>query len=115
VNYQDDLVRYGFGFWVRASGEFIGFTGLGVVDEEMPFSGVEVAWWLARPGVGSRFTPPRQGGRGASPAGVASKVEGNERQLGPLIPRASTESRFEHRLEGSPGAAMPGCGGRQRG
>ncbi len=33
LNFQDDLDRYGFGFWaveVRASGEFIGFTGLGI-------------------------------------------------------------------------------------
>src|SRR5258708_27098992 len=51
LNFQDDLDRYGFGFWaveVRASGEFIGFTGLDTVDEEMPFTGVEIAWRLAR-------------------------------------------------------------------
>ena len=51
LNYQDDLDRYGFGFWaveIRTSGEFIGFTGLSTVDEEMPF-GVEVGWRLARP------------------------------------------------------------------
>jgi RimJ/RimL family protein N-acetyltransferase len=52
LNYQDDLDRYGFGFWaveIRASGEFIGFTGLKTVDQEMPFSGVELGWRLARP------------------------------------------------------------------
>jgi RimJ/RimL family protein N-acetyltransferase len=51
LNYQDDLDRYGFGFWaveIRASGEFIGFTGLSTVDEGMPFSGVELGWRLAR-------------------------------------------------------------------
>ncbi len=51
LNYQDDLDRYGFGFWavqVRASGDFIGFTGLRTLDEEMPFTGVEMAWRLAR-------------------------------------------------------------------
>ncbi len=51
LNFQDDLDRYGFGRWaveVRASGEFIGFTGLNNVDEEMPFSGVEIGWRLAR-------------------------------------------------------------------
>jgi len=51
LNYQDDLDRYGFGFWalqVRASAEFIGFTGLNTVDEEMPFTGVELGWRLAR-------------------------------------------------------------------
>jgi len=34
LNYQDKLDRYGYGFWaveVRASGEFIGFTGLDTV------------------------------------------------------------------------------------
>ena len=51
LNFQDDLDRYGFGFWaleVRASGDFIGFTGLGTVDEDMPFAGTELAWRLAR-------------------------------------------------------------------
>lgn len=51
LNYQDDLDRYGFGFWaveVRESGQFIGFTGLGLLDEEMPVSGVEAAWRLGR-------------------------------------------------------------------
>lgn len=49
--FQDDLDQNGFGFWaveVRASGEFIGFTGLDVVDDGMPFTGVEVGWRLAR-------------------------------------------------------------------
>ncbi len=52
LNFQDDLDRRGFGFWaveVRASGEFIGFTGLGILDDEMPVAGsVELAWRLAR-------------------------------------------------------------------
>jgi RimJ/RimL family protein N-acetyltransferase len=51
LNLQDDLDRYGFGFWaveVRASGEFIGFTGLDPVDDGMPFTGVEAGWRLAR-------------------------------------------------------------------
>jgi RimJ/RimL family protein N-acetyltransferase len=58
MNYQDDLDRYGFGFWaveVRTSGEFIGFTGLNIVDEEMPFTGVEVGWRLARPAWGHGY------------------------------------------------------------
>jgi RimJ/RimL family protein N-acetyltransferase len=47
LTFQDDLDRYGFGFWaveVRASGEFIGFTGLRTLEEEMPFTGVELGW-----------------------------------------------------------------------
>ena len=58
LNFQDDLDRYGFGFCaleVRASGEFIGFTGLGTVDEEMPFTGVEIGWRLARPAWGHGY------------------------------------------------------------
>jgi RimJ/RimL family protein N-acetyltransferase len=58
LTFQDDLDRYGFGFWaveVRASGEFIGFTGLGTVDDEMPFTGVEVGWRLARPAWGHGY------------------------------------------------------------
>jgi RimJ/RimL family protein N-acetyltransferase len=58
MNYQDDLDRYGFGFWaveVRTSGEFIGFAGLNTVDEEMPFAGVELGWRLARPAWGRGY------------------------------------------------------------
>ena len=58
LNYQDDLDRYGFGFWaveIRASGEFIGFTGLNTVDKEMPFSGVELGWRLAYPAWGHGY------------------------------------------------------------
>jgi RimJ/RimL family protein N-acetyltransferase len=58
LSFQDDLDRHGFGFWaleVRASGEFIGFTGLQTVDEEMPFTGVELGWRLARPAWGHGY------------------------------------------------------------
>ncbi|MEV0810061.1 GNAT family N-acetyltransferase [Micromonospora sp. NPDC050200] len=49
--FQDDLDRKGYGFWaveVRDTGEFVGFTGLDDVDEEVPVTGVEVGWRLAR-------------------------------------------------------------------
>ncbi len=58
LDFQDDLDRYGFGFWaveVRASGEFIGFTGLGIVAEGMPVTGVEIGWRLARPAWGHGY------------------------------------------------------------
>ncbi len=58
LTFQDDLDRHGFGFWaveVRASGEFIGFTGLGTLDEEMPVTGVEIGWRLARPAWGHGY------------------------------------------------------------
>jgi RimJ/RimL family protein N-acetyltransferase len=58
LNFQDDLDRYGFGFWaleVRASGEFIGFTGLRAMAEEIPVAGVELGWRLARPAWGHGY------------------------------------------------------------
>ena len=58
LNFQDDLDRYGFGFWaleVRGSGEFVGFTGLHTVDEGMPLTGVELGWRLARPAWGHGY------------------------------------------------------------
>ncbi|SBT46382.1 GNAT family N-acetyltransferase [Micromonospora auratinigra] len=50
-SFQEDLDRNGFGFWaveVRDTGQFIGFAGLDVVDEGMPFTGVEAGWRLSR-------------------------------------------------------------------
>jgi len=58
LNFQDNLGRYGFGFWavqVRASGEFVGFAGLDTVDDEMPFTGIELGWRLARPAWGHGY------------------------------------------------------------
>ncbi|WP_433217596.1 GNAT family N-acetyltransferase [Microtetraspora malaysiensis] len=49
--FQADLDRNGFSFWaveVRDTGEFIGFSGLDLVDEGMPFTGVEAGWRLSR-------------------------------------------------------------------
>ena len=40
---------------VRSSGEFIGFTGLNTVDDGMPFTGIELAWRLARPAWGHGY------------------------------------------------------------
>jgi RimJ/RimL family protein N-acetyltransferase len=51
LSYQDELDRYGFGYWaleVRASGAFIGFAGLRPADEEDPVPGVGLGWRLAR-------------------------------------------------------------------
>ncbi|MEU8995509.1 GNAT family N-acetyltransferase [Streptomyces caniferus] len=51
ARFQADLDERGWGWWaleVRATGEFIGFTGLHPVDEDMPFTGVEAGWRLAR-------------------------------------------------------------------
>ncbi|MDT0456387.1 GNAT family N-acetyltransferase [Streptomyces sp. DSM 41527] len=51
ARFQADLDERGWGWWaveVRATGEFIGFTGLDPVDEDMPFTGVEAGWRLTR-------------------------------------------------------------------
>lgn len=51
AGFQADLDRRGWGWWaveVRATGEFIGFTGLDPVEDDMPFTGVEAGWRLAR-------------------------------------------------------------------
>ncbi|MER0477636.1 GNAT family N-acetyltransferase [Streptomyces sp. Edi2] len=51
ARFQACLDERGWGWWaveVRATGEFIGFTGLDPVDEDMPFTGVEAGWRLTR-------------------------------------------------------------------
>jgi RimJ/RimL family protein N-acetyltransferase len=51
LTFRDDLDRYGFGIWaleIRASGEFIGFTGLSTVDDDLPYAGTDLSWRLAR-------------------------------------------------------------------
>jgi RimJ/RimL family protein N-acetyltransferase len=51
ARFQAELDQRGYGWWaveVLATGEFIGFTGLDPVDEDMPFTGVEIGWRLAR-------------------------------------------------------------------
>lgn len=58
ARFQADLVRRGYGWWaleVRATGEFVGMTGLDPVDEGLPFTGVEIGWRLARSGWGHGY------------------------------------------------------------
>jgi RimJ/RimL family protein N-acetyltransferase len=50
-HFQEGLDRDGYGFWaleVRETGEFVGMAGLDAVDDDMPVSGVEIGWRLAR-------------------------------------------------------------------
>ncbi|WP_042386147.1 GNAT family N-acetyltransferase [Streptacidiphilus melanogenes] len=49
--FQEEFAARGYGWWaveVRESGAFVGFAGLDDVDEEMPFTGVEIGWRLDR-------------------------------------------------------------------
>jgi RimJ/RimL family protein N-acetyltransferase len=49
--FQAEFDQRGYGWWaveVLATGEFVGFTGLDQVDEDMPFTGVEIGWRMAR-------------------------------------------------------------------
>ncbi|PIM67023.1 GNAT family N-acetyltransferase [Streptomyces sp. JV178] len=51
AGFQADLDLRGWGWWaveVLATGEFIGFTGLDPVEDDMPFTGVEAGWRLTR-------------------------------------------------------------------
>ncbi|HZG07162.1 MAG TPA: GNAT family protein [Streptomyces sp.] len=51
TRYQADLDRRGWGWWaveVRATGEYVGVTGLGPVDEGTPVDGVQTGWRLVR-------------------------------------------------------------------
>ncbi|MGW1074865.1 GNAT family N-acetyltransferase [Streptomyces sp. NPDC002537] len=56
--FRADFAERGYGWWaveVRATGEFIGFAGLDDVDDDMPFTGVEIGWRLARPAWGHGY------------------------------------------------------------
>ncbi|MFF9409780.1 GNAT family N-acetyltransferase [Streptomyces anandii] len=58
VRFQTELERRGWGWWaveVEETGQFIGFTGLDPVNEDMPFTGVEAGWRLARPAWGHGY------------------------------------------------------------
>ncbi|MFD0020745.1 GNAT family N-acetyltransferase [Streptomyces sp. NPDC058382] len=51
ARFEAEFDERGYGWWAvqsQASGEFIGFAGLDPVDDDMPFTGVEVGWRLAR-------------------------------------------------------------------
>jgi RimJ/RimL family protein N-acetyltransferase len=51
ARFQADLDERGYGWWaveVVDTGQFIGFTGLDPVDDDMPFTGIEIGWRLAR-------------------------------------------------------------------
>jgi len=57
-HYRDAHRRNGFGFWaveLRETGELIGHAGLDPVEPEVPFTGVEIGWRLARSAWGSGY------------------------------------------------------------
>jgi RimJ/RimL family protein N-acetyltransferase len=56
---ESGFAEHGFGLWaleVKATGEFIGFTGLNLADLDVAFCpAVEVGWRLSRPAWGRGF------------------------------------------------------------
>jgi RimJ/RimL family protein N-acetyltransferase len=49
--FRSEFAARGYGWWaveVESTGEFIGFAGLDEVDDDVPFTGVEIGWRLAR-------------------------------------------------------------------
>lgn len=58
ATFQAEFAERGYGWWAleeRSTRSFIGFAGLDLVDEEMPFSGVEMGWRLARAAWGNGY------------------------------------------------------------
>ena len=56
--FRDELAERGWGWWgveVQATGELVGMAGLDPVDDEMPFTGVEAGWRLARAAWGKGY------------------------------------------------------------
>lgn len=51
ARFQQEFDAHGYGWFaveVQETGRFIGFAGLDDVDDEMPFTGVEIGWRLER-------------------------------------------------------------------
>jgi RimJ/RimL family protein N-acetyltransferase len=73
ARFQSDLDQRGWGWWaveVAVSGEFIGFAGLDPIDEDVPFTGVEAGWRLARPAWGQGYAT--EAGRAVTAYGLDS-------------------------------------------
>src|ERR1700733_8301778 len=96
ARFQAELDERGFGFWaveVRSTGEFIGFTGLDQVDEDMPFAGVEIGWGLGRAAWGG----------GSGEAGLRVRVPRPTRNPGgddrhqPSLPGGDAPDRHDQR------------------
>ncbi|AOP48158.1 GNAT family N-acetyltransferase [Streptomyces lydicus] len=58
AQFRAEFDQRGYGWWaveVQATGEFIGFAGLDEVEDDMPFTGVEIGWRLARSAWGQGY------------------------------------------------------------
>lgn len=91
ARFQAGMEQRGYGWWaleVRATGEFIGFAGLDPVDEDMPFTGVEAGWRLARTAWGHGY---------ATEAGRAALAFGFETLALPEILAITTATNHRSR------------------
>ncbi|UNZ16840.1 GNAT family N-acetyltransferase [Streptomyces sp. 891-h] len=73
ARFQGDLEARGWGWWaveVRPTGQFVGFAGLDPVEEELPVTGVEAGWRLARSAWGHGYAT--EAGRAALEFGFES-------------------------------------------
>ncbi|WP_216588352.1 GNAT family N-acetyltransferase [Streptomyces brasiliscabiei] len=88
ARFRNDLGLRGWGWWaveVRATGQFIGFAGLDPVDDDMPFTGVEAGWRLARTAWGHGY---------ATEAGRAALAFGFEQLRLPEILAVTTAANL---------------------
>ncbi|NLU71017.1 GNAT family N-acetyltransferase [Streptomyces sp. HNM0574] len=64
ARFQRDLEARGWGWWaleVRATGEFLGMTGLDPVEDGLAFTGVEAGWRLKRAAWGHGYATEAAG------------------------------------------------------
>ena len=114
--FQEELERNGYGFWaveVRDTGEFIGFTGLDPLDDDLPFDGVEAGWRLSRDAWGHGYAT--EAARAALTHGfdtvgldeIVATHRGHQRAFAGRHAPARDDHRRSRRLRPPAGTARP--------
>jgi len=91
ARFQAEFAERGFGWWAveeHVSGSMIGLAGLDLVEDAMPFDGVEVGWRLARAAWGHGY---------ATEAALATLTFGFETLALPEILAVTTEGNLRSR------------------